>query len=155
VSVVVVVVVVCFPSVLVSFQATEAHTFLFLVLPASACASLFVADEPVAVVLQDAGGGEVCFTLGDLEGCNLSFEEFQKLSAADLAQQDYLRTEAECLGVLGDRMMMEAGRVNKAGEIYQEMFSLVTLNEQGKITMFEAFTDANAAGLLEAVAASK
>ena len=81
----------------------------------------------------------------------MTWQEFRDTSTQDLAAQNYLKTESECLGVLGDRMILETGRVNKDGEVYQEVFSLVTLNAKGKITMLEAFSDINAAALLASV----
>lgn len=82
----------------------------------------------------------------------MTFEEFQEVSKRDLLEQEYLRTESECLGILGDRMILEAARVNKAGEIYMETFSLVTCNKDGKIIMLEAFSDLRVASLLEKAA---
>ena len=113
--------------------------------------SLFVADEPVSVILQNSEGAEVHFTVGDVEDATMTWQEFRDTSTQDLAAQNYLKTESECLGVLGDRMILETGRVNKDGEVYQEVFSLVTLNANGKITMLEAFSDINAAALLASV----
>jgi len=107
----------------------------------------------VSVVLQNVAGAEVHFTIGDQEDATMTWEEFQQTSTKDMAAQDYLSTTAECLGVLGDRFILETGRLNKAGEIYQEMFNLVTLNEEGKIIMLESFSDANAATLVGAASA--
>jgi hypothetical protein len=53
-----------------------------------------------------------------------------------------------CLGVLGDHMILETGRFNKAGEIYVTAYSLLTLNEAGKIVGLEAFSDVQAASLV-------
>ena len=110
--------------------------------------SLFVADESVSVVLQNAEGAEVHFTIGDQDDATMTWQEFQETSTQDLTAQNYLKTEGQCLGVLGDRMILETGRFNKDGEVYQEVFALVTLNEDGKITMLEAFSDVNGATLL-------
>ena len=52
-----------------------------------------------------------------------------------------LRTDSECVGLLGDRMIMHTGRVNKAEEIYTEAYFLLTLTGEGKISMIEAFND--------------
>jgi len=78
----------------------------------------------------------------------MNWQEFQETTNVDLKAQSYLKTESECLGVLGDRMIMEAGRINQAGEVYQESFALVTLNSDGKIIMLESFSDANVASLV-------
>ena len=116
----------------------------------SCSCSLFVDTEPVAVVLQNDEGNEVDFTIGDQEDATLSWKEFHETSTKDLATQDYLKTEAECLGVLGDRFIMQTGRINKAGEVYLEAFLLATLNEAGKITMLESFSNVAASSLVGA-----
>jgi len=111
--------------------------------------SLFVESEPVTVVLQTAEGEEaVCSVGSDPEECLMTWEDFVELSSKDLAEQDYTKTEAQCLGVLGDRMIMETGRFNSKGEVYLEAYALVTLNGDGKIIMMEAFTDVQAPTLL-------
>lgn len=78
----------------------------------------------------------------------MNWQEFQETTKIDLETQNYLKTESECLGVLGDRMIMETGRINQAGEVYQESFALVTVNSGGKIIMLESFSDANVASLV-------
>lgn len=93
-------------------------------------------------------GSEISFTVGDQEDALIPWEELQKVMASDMSAQGYARTESECVGVLGDRFMMQTARFNKAGEIYQESFSLLTLNADGKITMLESFSDVNAEGLM-------
>ena len=112
--------------------------------------ALFISDEAVGVVIQSAEGTEIVLTIGDVEGATLSWEEFKETFMKDLEEQGYLKTESQCLGVLGDRMILEAGRFNKAGEEYMSAYSLLTLNEEGKVTMFESFSDANAPGLVHA-----
>lgn len=114
---------------------------------------LFVKDEPVYIVMQTSEGDEAAFTVADdPEAGTLSWADFLESAAKDLESQNYAKTEAQCLGILGDRMIMEAGRFNKDGVVYLESYSLVTLDEEGKITMFEAFTDPQASNLLSAAA---
>ena len=116
----------------------------------SAFKALFVSDKLVEVVLQNAEGEEVDTTIGDSGDASLTWEDFKKLSKQDLEAQNYLKTESQCLGVLGDRLILEAARFNKGGEIYLESYSILTLNEEGKVIMFEAFTDPAAAHLTSA-----
>lgn len=116
--------------------------------------SLFINDEPLSVVLQNAEGSVLHFTLGDQEEATMSWQEFQETVTADLKAQNYQKTESECLGVLSDRMIMETGRINQANEVYQESFALIPLNKEGKIamlkiTMLESFSDVNVASLTE------
>lgn len=116
--------------------------------------SLFINDEPLSVVLQNAEGSVLHFTLGDQEEATMSWQEFQETVTADLKAQNYQKTESECLGVLSDRMIMETGRINQANEVYQESFALIPLNKEGKIamlkiTMLESFSDVKVASLTE------
>ena len=78
----------------------------------------------------------------------MTWREFHDALSQDLSAQNYIKTESECMGVLGYRMILKTGRVNKEGEVYHEVFSLLTLNEMGKITMLEAFSDLKAANLM-------
>jgi hypothetical protein len=130
---------------------------------------LFVEQGPVVVVLQNAEGSEAVFTIVDsketeeeeaatdnpaLEGRvagSLTWEEFREASAVDLEKQSYAKTEALCLGVLGDRMMMEVGRFNTSGEIIVETYSLLTFNAEGKVTMVETFTDPQVSSVVDMV----
>lgn len=112
---------------------------------------LFVTDEAVSVVIQNSEGEEMHFTVGDQEDATLSWADFQTTVCKDLDEQKYAKSVSECLGVLGDRFIMEVGRINEAGEVYMEGFSLVTINAEGKIIMIEGFTDVNAEGLVQAV----
>ena len=107
--------------------------------------------EPVLVVLQNAEGTEADFTIGD-EGATMTWEEFQELTMADLKEQKFAKTESQCLGVLGDRLILETARFNQSGEVYSEAYALLTFNEDGKITAFDAFTNPQAEGLMAAVA---
>jgi ketosteroid isomerase-like protein len=111
---------------------------------------LFV-SEPVAVILQNGEGVEAEFTIGDGEEATLTWGEFHELTTKDLKEQRFLKSEAQCLGVLGDRMIMEIGRFNKDGEVYAEAYSLLTLNEEGKIVAVEAFSDPEVESLIAAV----
>lgn len=117
--------------------------------------ALFISDEAVGVVIQSDEGTEVVMTIGDIEGAILSWEEFRESSMKDLEEQGYLKTESQCLGVLGDRMILESGRFNKAGEEYMSSYSLLTLNEEGKIMMFESFSDVQAPGLIRAASGAE
>lgn len=116
--------------------------------------SLFINDEPLSVVLQNAEGSVLHFTLGDQEEATMSWQEFQETVTADLKAQNYQKTESECLGVLSDRMIIETGRIKQANEVYQESFALIPLNKEGKIamlkiTMLESFSDVKVASLTE------
>jgi hypothetical protein len=136
--------------------------------------SLFADDEAgVVVVLQNAEGSEAVFTIVDskeeggeeeaatdnpvLEGRvagSLTWEEFREASAVDLEKQSYAKTEALCLGVLGDRMMMEVGRFNTSGQIIVETYSLLTFNSEGKVTMVETFTDPQVSSVVDKAASA-
>jgi hypothetical protein len=121
--------------------------------------SLFAYQEPVVVVLQDASGNEAVCKIVDsrdaseepAEGedtvTSLTWEEFRAASASDLESQNFFKTEAQCLGVLGDRLILEAGRFNRDGIVYLESYSLLTFNHEGKVTMVETFTDPQVASL--------
>jgi hypothetical protein len=106
---------------------------------------LFIQDEPIYTVLQDAEGHEIETSIGT--GGELSWETFQELSSKDLKEQNFLKIEAQCLGVLGDRMLLETGRFNEAGEVYLEAYSLLTIDGNGKVTMVEAFVDTQMASV--------
>lgn len=116
----------------------------------SAFRSLF-APGPIMVVLQNAMGEEMEFTVGDDGESTLTWDEFHKTTTKDLTEQDYQKTEAQCLGVLGSRMILEVGRFNTSGEVYVETYSLLTLDEENKVTCFESFSDPNMGGLMTAV----
>eukprot|EP00339_Tiarina_fusa_P028120 CAMPEP_0117029426 /NCGR_PEP_ID=MMETSP0472-20121206/21311_1 /TAXON_ID=693140 ORGANISM="Tiarina fusus, Strain LIS" /NCGR_SAMPLE_ID=MMETSP0472 /ASSEMBLY_ACC=CAM_ASM_000603 /LENGTH=147 /DNA_ID=CAMNT_0004737193 /DNA_START=113 /DNA_END=556 /DNA_ORIENTATION=+ len=110
---------------------------------------IFVQDEPVYTVLQDAEGHEIETSIGT-DG-ELSWDAFQELSSKDLASQNFDKIEAQCLGVLGDRMIMETGRFNKDGVVYLEAYSLLTIDGNGKVTMVEAFADSQLTSVQAAV----
>jgi hypothetical protein len=110
---------------------------------------LFV-SEPVAVVLQNGEGTEAEFTIGDGEEATVTWGEFHELTTKDLKEQSFLKSESQCLGVLGDRMIMETGRFNKDGEVYAEAYSLLTFNEEGKIVAVEAFSNPEVESLIAA-----
>ena len=97
----------------------------------------------VEVVIQGSDGHEACFTIADdNEEATLDWKSFFEMSTAELKEQDYAKTESQCLGVLGPRCILEMGRFNSKGDVYQESISLLTLGqESGKIVAFEAFTD--------------
>lgn len=95
------------------------------------------------VVIQNAKGGESCFTIGDdAELATLDWKSFLEMSTNELKEQDYVKTESQCLGVLGPRCIVEAGRFNSEGEVYQEGIAVLTLDEEtGLILAYEAFCD--------------
>lgn len=115
--------------------------------------NLFDLSEPVYVVLQSESGDEVTFTISDdpQADATITWDEFRTSTTIDLKEQNYLKTEAQCLGVLGDRLILEAGRFNTDGEVYVETYSLLTLNDDGKIIMVEAFTDPQTSSLTSTV----
>jgi len=104
--------------------------------------SLFT-DDLVEVVIQTDEGGEALFTIGDdNELATLDWAAFLETSTNELKDQDYVKTESQCLGVLGPRLIMETGRFNSKGEVYLEATSILTLSEfTGKIVAYEAFSD--------------
>ena len=96
----------------------------------------------VEVVLQGSNGKEACFTIADdIPEATLDWTTFFDGVTAELKDQDYLKTETQCLGVLGPRCIMEQGRFNTQGEVYFETVSVLTLNPDGLIVAYEAFTD--------------
>ena len=112
--------------------------------------ALFIDKEPIYTVLQDSVGNESETSIG--EGGEMSWETFQELSSKDLAEQNFAKIESQCLGVLGDRMILETGRFNKAGEVYLEAYSILTVNAEGKVTVVEAFADPQLSSLTEQAA---
>ena len=116
--------------------------------------SLFDTKLPVEVVLQNADGEEAEFTIGEKESFDnvtLSWEEFHELTTKDLQEQNYLKSESQCLGVLGNRMIMETGRFNNDGVVYMESYSLISFNlSDGKIIAVESFTDPHVNSLYDA-----
>ena len=115
---------------------------------------LFDASRPVEVVLQNSVGEEAEFLIGSKEvseEVTLSWEEFHQATIKDLQEQNYMKSEAQCLGVLGNRMILETGRFNNDGDVYLESYSLITFNlPDGKIVAVEAFTDPNVDSLFDA-----
>ena len=107
--------------------------------------SLFA--SPVEVVLQSSGGNEILLSIGNDDNASMTWEEFQEAASKDLAAQDFARTESVCLGVLGNRFILEVARFNTAGEIYLVAYSLMEINSEGKIVAYESFSDVKAASL--------
>jgi hypothetical protein len=96
----------------------------------------------VEVVLQGVNDKEACFTIADDNPeATLDWKSFVDQATAELKDQDYLKTESQCLGVLGPRCIMEQGRFNTKGEVYFESVSVLTLSPDGLIVAYEAFTD--------------
>ena len=89
----------------------------------------------VEVVIQGSDGHEACFTIADdNEEATLDWKTFFEMSTAELKEQDYVKTESQCLGVLGPRCILEMGRFNSSGEVYAESIALLTMGrESGKI----------------------
>jgi hypothetical protein len=104
------------------------------------------------VVLQSADGQEVEFTLGDSSDCTMSWDQFTDVAFKDLEEQRYDCTTASCLGVLGNRMIMETARLNKDGEMYTTATSLLEFNDEGKVIGFESFNSVDMEGAVQAVA---
>jgi hypothetical protein len=69
------------------------------------------------IVLQNSDGKEVEFTLGDGSECTMAWDQFTDAAFRDLETQRYSSTTSNCLGVLGNRMILETGRLNKDGEL--------------------------------------
>ncbi|GKY95666.1 hypothetical protein MPSEU_000527600 [Mayamaea pseudoterrestris] len=122
--------------------------------------ALFI-DEPVLVVLQNAVGEEAEFTIADAapEGeidpvVTMTWDDFRDMALKDLKDQDYSKTETQCLGTLGNRMIMESGRFDTSGNVYLETYQLISFDDQGKITAVEIFADPAATSLFEAATAS-
>ncbi|KAL3912653.1 MAG: hypothetical protein SGARI_001045 [Bacillariaceae sp.] len=105
--------------------------------------------DPCYVVLQDAEGQEVEFTLGETEGCSMTWEQFTEAAFKDLEVQKYDYTTSNCLGVLGNRMILEVGRTNTDGELYMMASSLVEFNNDGKIIGYEAFNAVDVDSVLD------
>ena len=116
--------------------------------------SLF-ADKPIIVVLQNEEGSEAEFTIGDGDEATLSWQDFHESTSKDLAAQNYLKSESSCLGVLGDRVLLEVCRYNKEGEVYLESYSLLTLDEDGKVSAIESFTDPQVGSLMAAATSAE
>jgi hypothetical protein len=96
----------------------------------------------VEVVLQGVNDKEACFTVADDNPeATLDWKTFIDQASAELQDQDYLKTESQCLGVLGPRCIMEQGRFNTKGEVYLEMVAVLTLNVDGLIVAYEAFSE--------------
>ncbi|KAG7371318.1 hypothetical protein IV203_019888 [Nitzschia inconspicua] len=103
------------------------------------------------IVLQNSEGREVEFTLGDSVDCTMTWDQFTKFAFADLESQNYDCTTSSCLGVLGNKMILETGRLNKDGELYMVATSLLEFDEDGNVMGFESFNPLDIDGAVEAV----
>jgi uncharacterized protein YuzE len=103
------------------------------------------------IVLQSADGKEVEFTLGDSSDCTMGWDQFTDAAFKDLEEQRYDCTTSNCLGVLGNRMILETGRLNKDGELYTTAVSLLEFNDEGKVIGFESFDAVDIDGAVQAV----
>lgn len=92
----------------------------------------------------DKDGTEAILAIGEEgseEPITLTWEVFQELIQKDMVAAEYAKTEAECLGVLGNRMLLEVNRYNKEDELYMNAVSLLTLDADGLVVQCEAFGD--------------
>jgi hypothetical protein len=105
---------------------------------------LFSEDDPVYVVLQNKDGVEAEFSIGDQEDSDMTWKDFMSVAFIDLEVQNYVKTESLSLGLLGNRTILEVGRINTDGECYLTATSLIEFNPEGKIIGFEAFSDLKA-----------
>lgn len=126
--------------------------------------ALFVSDRPIIVVLQDGTGREAEFTLSDNPDHNatMTWQDFLNASTQDLELQNYVKTEAQCLGVLGNRILLEVGRFNTSNTVYLESYMLVTIDDDdtmdsgensGKVVAVETFSDPRVDNLVAAAVA--
>jgi uncharacterized protein YuzE len=104
------------------------------------------------IVLQNGEGEEVEFTLGDSADCTMTWDQFTEVAFKDLEAQQYDCTTSNCLGVLGNRMILETGRLNKDGELYMTATSLLEFDDEGKVIGFESFNDVDVDGAVKAAA---
>lgn len=112
--------------------------------------------DQVYVILQNSEGDEVEFSIGvDPDVASMTWEQFAETAFNNLEEQKYECTKSACLGVLGNRMILETGRINTDGELYLSATSLVEFNSDGKVIGFESFNpmDDAAAAADEALAA--
>lgn len=107
--------------------------------------------EVCYIILQNADGQEVEFTLGDTSDCTMSWDQFTDAAFKDLEAQGYASTTSNCLGVLGNRMILETGRLNKDGELYTTATALLEFNGEGKVIGFESFNAVDIDGVVQAV----
>lgn len=106
---------------------------------------LFSEDDSVYVVLQNKDGVEAEFSIGDQEDSDMTWKDFMSVAFIDLEAQNYVKTESLSLGLLGNRTILEVGRINTDGECYLTATSLIEFNAaNGKIIGFEAFSDLKA-----------
>lgn len=75
------------------------------------------------------------------EGVDLTWEKLYNNGKEKLEAQEYDATECDCLAVLGKKMMMQACRYNKAGELYLKAYNVCHINDDGKVWRVESFAD--------------
>ena len=113
-------------------------------------------EREVYVVLQGQDGKVAEFMIGvNPETCVMSWEDFQEHAFADLKSQDYKLTQSSMLGLLGNRMILETGRINSKDECYMVATSVIEFDDDGKIIGFEAFSDIGVDSLVEAATDAK
>jgi hypothetical protein len=102
-------------------------------------------------VVVDKDGAEAIIAVGDEgdEPITMTWSVFQQLLSADFAIAEFSKMEAECLGVLGNRMILEVSRINTSDEVYMTAVSILTLTEDGLIAKTEAFSDPQVAFLAD------
>jgi hypothetical protein len=88
-------------------------------------------------------GEEAILAIGEEgdEPITMTWDVFGQLIRGDFESAEYAKTEAECLGILGNRMLLEVNRFNKQDEVYMNAVSVLTLNKEGLIERIEAFGD--------------
>mmetsp|Transcript_38839 Transcript_38839/g.57755 ORF Transcript_38839/g.57755 Transcript_38839/m.57755 type:complete len:152 (-) Transcript_38839:82-537(-) len=71
----------------------------------------------------------------------MTWSLFQESVQKDMVSANYAHSEAACMGVLGNRIILEIGRYNKDDELYMNAVSVLTVNPDGLIEKVESFGD--------------
>eukprot|EP00545_Synedropsis_sp_CCMP1620_P012898 CAMPEP_0119011978 /NCGR_PEP_ID=MMETSP1176-20130426/6002_1 /TAXON_ID=265551 /ORGANISM="Synedropsis recta cf, Strain CCMP1620" /LENGTH=150 /DNA_ID=CAMNT_0006964867 /DNA_START=74 /DNA_END=526 /DNA_ORIENTATION=+ len=117
--------------------------------------SMWVKDIIPFVIDKD--GTEATIAIGEEgdEPITMTWSVFQELLAKEHSSADFSKTEAECLGVLGNRMILEVSRFNNNDEVYMNAVSILTLTEDGLIAKTEAFGDQEAESITDTAQATE
>jgi hypothetical protein len=110
-------------------------------------------EATVELVLQTSDGSTAAFTIGD--GASVEWQDFAGLSGKDLEAEDYKETEAASMGILGNRMILETGRINQKEELYMNAVSIITISANGKVAKLESFADSLVPSVLDAAMAAE